>query len=138
MIATFKLRKAQDGLTGARAFAASMDTLAFEPADKEKKASSFLYVGLSGDKGFCGAINSSIVRAVRDNCNLELAAGATKETTKIIIMGERGRGGLERFFKDHFTVIKPRLFSSLFFSCARVSAITLFCSCTNSHLPLLR
>jgi F0F1-type ATP synthase gamma subunit len=67
-------------------------------------ASSVLYVGLFGDKGFCGAINSSIVRSVRDNTNKFKAEGGTTETAKIMIMGERGRGGLERHFKNRFTV----------------------------------
>lgn len=102
MIATFKLRKAQTALSSSRNFAAAMDTIGFEPTTEPASVKSHLFVGLSADKGFCGAINSSIVRAVRDKCNGEIQGGL--EEPKIMIIGERGRGGLERLFKDYFTV----------------------------------
>lgn len=102
MIATFKLRKAQTALTSARDYTRVMDQLEFKPADEEKVAKSQLFIGLSADKGFCGAINSSIVRGVRDATNAAVQGGL--ETAKIMCVGERGRGGLERMFKQYFTI----------------------------------
>lgn len=102
MIATFKLRKAQDNLTSARNFARSMDELNFIPEALEKEnPKKNLFVGLTADKGFCGAINSSIVRAVRDKINAGTQAG-TLEEPSIIVVGERGKGGLERLFKQFY------------------------------------
>lgn len=102
MIATFKLRKAQTALSSARDYARVMDAVDFKPADENKVAKSQLFIGLSADKGFCGAINSSIVRGVRDGCNKALERGLEK--AKIMCIGERGRGGLERTFKNYFTL----------------------------------
>lgn len=103
MIATFKLRKAQDNLISARNFARSMDEIEFNPESKKGDvAKGHLFLGLTADKGFCGAINSSIVRAIRDRINGDLEKNTGLEDPKVMVIGERGKGGLERLFKEHF------------------------------------
>ena len=56
---------------------------------------STVIVPVSADKGFCGAINSSIVRDVKKT----IAAG-TRSNYQIVSVGEKGTQGLTRPFPD--------------------------------------
>lgn len=100
MVAVCKLRVAQESLEKARNFSRAMDTVKFEPKE-EKKVSNQLWLGISSDRGLCGAINSSISRGVRDS--ILKAQGEGVENVKVMLVGEKCKQGLERMFGKNFT-----------------------------------
>lgn len=99
MVAVCKLRVAQENLEKARAFSRSVDDLGVEP--KDDKFDSHLWVGISSDRGLCGAINSSVTRSIRESVKGQKANGM--ENVKVVLMGEKVKQGLERLMKEHFT-----------------------------------
>lgn len=101
MVAVCKLRVAQENLADARNFQAALDTIDFAPKDQPKPKSQ-LWIGISSDRGLCGAINSSISRGVRDS--ILKAQGEGVEDVKIVLIGEKCKQGLERQFKKSFQV----------------------------------
>jgi F-type H+-transporting ATPase subunit gamma len=100
MVAVCKLRVAQENLEKSRVFARAVDGVDFKPADAEKKAKSKMWVGISSDRGLCGAINSSISRGIRDSIYAAEKEGV--EEFKVVLIGEKCKQGLERLFKQHF------------------------------------
>lgn len=100
MVAVCKLRVAQENLEKSRLYARAVEEIDFKPADADKKPKSRLWVGISSDRGLCGAINSSISRAVRDDIYAAEKDGV--EEFKIVLIGEKCKQGLERLFKEHF------------------------------------
>jgi F-type H+-transporting ATPase subunit gamma len=105
MVAVCKLRVAQENLQSARNFQRAVGEVNFAPKDANADASKQLWIGISSDRGLCGAINSSISRSVRDSILREQAAGLgdTVENTKIMLIGEKCKQGLERQFGSNFT-----------------------------------
>lgn len=99
MVAVCKLRVAQENLDTARSFANGMDTVKFEPKEGTTPESR-AWIPISSDRGLCGAINSSIVRAVRDAILAAKREGM--EDIKLICIGEKAKQGLERMFGKHF------------------------------------
>jgi len=100
MVAVCKLRVAQENLQKARDFQRSVSSVKFEPKAKAANPPRQLWVGISSDRGLCGAINSSISRGVRDSILSAQADGC--EETKVLLIGEKCKQGLERQFKDNF------------------------------------
>lgn len=101
MVAVCKLRVAQETLAAARNFSAAVTDVDFKPKDDKTQAKKVLYIGISSDRGLCGAINSSISRGVRDAVWAGEEAGV--EESQILLIGEKAKQGLERIFKDNFT-----------------------------------
>ena len=107
MVAAAKLRRAQEQATAARPYAQAMDkvmaTLAssFKGGTGPKLLSGTgsdkvqLVVVATGDRGLCGAFNSSIVREARRVIRAMLADG---KTVKILCVGRKGRDQLRRDF----------------------------------------
>lgn len=105
MVAVCKLRLAQENLAAARNFQQGMYELPFGAKDKDKKVDKKLWIGISSDRGLCGAINSSISRGIRDSINkMKASEGITNEDARIMLIGEKSRQGLERLFKNNFEV----------------------------------
>lgn len=98
MVAVCKLRAAQEQLDAARDFSAGFGKITPEVDQSTLKYEKPLYIGVTADKGLCGAINSSIVRAIRDKVNDDDKGG------KIFVIGEKGKQGLERAFGKMFEV----------------------------------
>lgn len=94
MVAAVKLRTSQMRLDIAREF--SKDVEAIWEIENDDNAD--LVVGISADKGLCGAVNSSIIRKIRN----DLVASSGEAS--IMLLGEKARPGLERLFGDRFTV----------------------------------
>jgi len=103
MVAVCKLRVAQENLEKARAFQSSMNELNFAPKDDKAAAKDQLWIGISSDRGLCGAINSSISRGVRDSIYRAQEANSV-DNVKVLLIGEKCKQGLERLFKEQFTV----------------------------------
>lgn len=93
MVAACKLRKSQEALERARAFSKIND---FWPECNVEAPSKYLTVAISGDKGLCGGVNSSVVRAARDHI-YTYPEGAD---ASLIVYGEKAKQGLERLFAD--------------------------------------
>jgi len=95
MVAACKLKAAQEQLEAARDFQSSIGKAM---PKVEGTPENPLYVGISADKGLCGAINSSIVRSMRDDM-----VATENENASIFMIGEKAKQGLERQFGSQFT-----------------------------------
>lgn len=101
MVAVCKLRVAQNGLELARDFSRPMNDVKFAPKE-ERDPKSRMYIGISSDRGLCGAINSSISRGIRDAIYKNQEAGEQLENIQISLIGEKARQGLEKLFSTTF------------------------------------
>jgi len=90
MVAAVKLRGSQARLDVAREFSKDIEDI----WQVEDDSAEDLVVGISSDKGLCGAVNSSIQRLIRDDI--------MNGEQKVILFGEKARPGLERMFKERF------------------------------------
>lgn len=102
MVAACKLRGAQEVLSVSRTFKTSLDTL-WKAPKVPPKVESQTWVGISSDRGLCGAINSSIVRGVRDSILKANAENKELQKKDIVLYGEKCKQGLERLFAPHFS-----------------------------------
>jgi len=106
MVAVSKLRRAQSAVEAARPYARRMETvLANLAAGVPPGATSLPLLGgngadkihllivCTGERGLCGAFNTSIVRLARERANA-LAAG--DKTVKILCIGKKGYDQLRR------------------------------------------
>jgi F-type H+-transporting ATPase subunit gamma len=109
MVAAAKLRRAQMAAEAARPYAQRMDAvlanLAGAVADPRQappllggtgREDTHLLVVCTGERGLCGAFNSSISRLARERANALLAEG---KTVKIICVGRKGYDILKRNFE---------------------------------------
>lgn len=107
MVAAAKLRRAQEQAMAARPYAQAMDKVMATLASSFKGGSGpkllsgtgsdkvQLVVVATGDRGLCGAFNSTIVREARRVIRAMLADG---KTVKILCVGRKGRDQLRRDF----------------------------------------
>ncbi len=111
MVASAKLRKAQEAAQSSRPYAVRMGKvltglgLAYAKRDDAPKLlggtgndQTHLLVVATAERGLCGGFNSSISRLARDHANELLANG---KTVKIITIGKKGNDALKRVFKDN-------------------------------------
>jgi len=100
MVASAKMKKSEDSLKIARAWAGNI-TDVFVPAKQELSSSStYLLVPLCSDRGLCGSINSSITRELRKVISQYKTEG---KNFKIVAYGEKGRSSLDRVYAQHFS-----------------------------------
>lgn len=90
MVAAVKLRSSQTRLEISRVFAQDIENV-WETEDDSPED---MVVGISADRGLCGAVNSNIIRRMRD----DIMGGEQQ----IMLFGEKARPGLERLFSDRF------------------------------------
>lgn len=100
MVAAAKLRGSQRSLEVARSFYNGISG-AFPKITEDVPVTKRMWVGVSADKGLCGSINGSIVRAIRDDIN-EKAQNVPDKS--ILLYGLKGAQGLERQFGRYITV----------------------------------
>ena len=107
MVAVSKLRRAQAAAEAARPYAERMETvltnLAGGPGAQGPRLltgsgadQTHLLLVCSGERGLCGAFNTSIARLARDRANALIAQG---KTVKIICVGKKGYDQLRRNFE---------------------------------------
>ena len=122
LVSSSKLKSVEDALFRGRAFGESiLNAVSVDPPkdDGKKKdedsllgmftdtTKRHLCVVLTTDRGLCGAVNSSLARAIRR----ELAAAAkAKANVKVITLGDKGRAQIAR----DFVPIMSRTFDQLF------------------------
>jgi len=107
MVAAAKLRRAQEQAMAARPYAEAMDKIlaslgaSFKGGLGPRLISGtgsdqvHLLIVATGDRGLCGAFNSTIVREARRTIRALLAQG---KTVKIFCVGRKGRDQLRRDF----------------------------------------
>ncbi|HTR84388.1 MAG TPA: F0F1 ATP synthase subunit gamma [Reyranella sp.] len=106
MVAAAKLRRAQEQATAARPYAQAMDKVLAALGQSFKGTGPKLLAGTgsdkvqlvvvaTGDRGLCGAFNSSIVREARRFIRSLINEG---KTVKILCVGRKGRDQLRRDF----------------------------------------
>jgi len=98
VVATVKLRAAQEALMVARFFQHSLAGVV-KPTGKLPVVKKQLWVGMSSDRGLCGGINSSIARGIRDSI-LETPPELTDRG--IVLYGDKCRTGLNTQFGHLF------------------------------------
>jgi len=108
MVASAKVRRAQDGLAAAREFSKGVvemfPDVPVEDLESSKKAvvaegegktGGFLVLAVTPDRGLCGSVNGSIVRATRARGLHHQKVG---RPMSLVGLGEKTRAGLERLF----------------------------------------
>ncbi len=111
MVASAKLRKAQEAAESSRPYAVRMGTvlngLGAAYADREDAPKLLggtgndkihLLIVATAERGLCGGFNSSIARLARDHANKLISEG---KTVKIITIGKKGNDILKRLFPDN-------------------------------------
>jgi F-type H+-transporting ATPase subunit gamma len=110
MVAAAKLRRSQEALETARQFSKALTAAWPDPTKKtgeDAKAAADAaaastgkkaIIGITSDRGLCGAVNSVVIRAIKAKFN---AADKTNAPT-IVLFGEKSRAGLERTFGQYF------------------------------------
>lgn len=111
MVASAKLRKAQEVAEAARPYAERMDTVlaglgaAYKGREDAPKLlggtgndQTHLLIVATAERGLCGGFNSSIARLARDHANKLISEG---KTVKIFTVGRKGHDVLRRLFADH-------------------------------------
>jgi F-type H+-transporting ATPase subunit gamma len=106
MVAVSKLRRAQAAAEAARPFAERVETVLSNLAGAGASAGqaprllagtgaeqTHLLIVCTGERGLCGAFNTSIVRLAREKANALAAAG---KTVKILCVGKKGYDQLRR------------------------------------------
>jgi len=106
MVAVSKLRRAQAAVEAARPYALRMETVLANLAAGSPPGSApqpllggngssktHLLIVCTGERGLCGAFNTSIVRLARERAN---ALAAEDKTVKILCIGKKGYDQLRR------------------------------------------
>src|SRR3954451_18974359 len=109
MVAASKLRRAQAAAEAARPFAERMDAVVGNIAGAAAGSANaprllagtgddkgHLLLVCTGERGLCGAFNSSIVRLARERANTLMAQG---KDVKIYCVGRKGYDQLRRYFE---------------------------------------
>src|SRR6202163_362389 len=109
MVAASKLRRAQTAAEAARPYAEKMNTVISNIANSAAGSpgtpallagtgndQAHLLLVCTGERGLCGAFNTSIVRLAREKANALIAEG---KTIKIICVGKKGYDQLRRTFE---------------------------------------
>ena len=129
MVAAAKLRKAQQAAEAARPYAERMETvltrlatsLAGDPNAPKLLGGTgndnmHLLVVATGERGLCGAFNSSIARLARDHASRLKREG---KTVKILCVGKKGYDILRRQFPDEIQEVVEVKAKQLTFSVAQ-------------------
>ncbi|CAI9578606.1 unnamed protein product [Staurois parvus] len=102
MVAAAKYSKAERELKPARVYgtgALALYDKAEIKAPEDKK--NHLIIGVSSDRGLCGAIHTSVAKAIKSE--ISSLAGSGKEV-KVIGIGDKLRGLLQRTHGNHFLI----------------------------------
>ncbi|KAG8458861.1 hypothetical protein KFE25_004195 [Diacronema lutheri] len=96
MVAASKLRGAQTRMEASRPFVGSSPAALKEALDtSEAKSEKHFFLPISSDKGLCGGVNSSVVKATKAMVSRAKEAG---ESTQLFIVGSKARDALVRDF----------------------------------------
>jgi len=99
MVAAAKLKHDERRMVNSMPFVRPVQDL-FERLPREEKAGPTTFVGVTSDKGLCGAINSSVAKLARFGITEEEAKG---NTCKYLGLGAKGIAALKRTYGDRFS-----------------------------------
>ncbi|MDX2113866.1 MAG: F0F1 ATP synthase subunit gamma [Alphaproteobacteria bacterium] len=111
MVAAAKLRRAKEAAENARPYAEAMEHMIASLAASQRDTSTnpflvgtgkqdkILLVVATGDRGLCGAFNSSIVRSARRKARELVAQG---KQVKLLYVGRKGRDMMRLEFQPYF------------------------------------
>jgi len=106
MVAAAKLRRSQDALEGSRAFAkaitAAWPDVELKGDEIKSDVKGRALIGITSDKGLCGAVNSVVIRAIKARLNALSQQEKDSNPPQVVLLGEKARLGLERVYKDFF------------------------------------
>jgi len=100
MVAAAKLKHDQKRMENGLPFVAPVQAL-FERLPREEKSGPICYLGVTGDKGLCGGVNSAVAKAVKLGLQEEEAKG---NAVKIMGVGQKGPASLKRLYGDRFSI----------------------------------
>jgi F-type H+-transporting ATPase subunit gamma len=108
MVAAAKLRRSQEALEVARDFSKSITALWPDPEKKtgeskteEKKTGNRAIIGITSDRGLCGAVNAVVIRDIKGRLN-NLSEADKANPPTVCLYGEKARIALERQFSQYF------------------------------------
>jgi len=87
----------------------------FSPVPEFDKTKKTLFIVLTSDRGLCGSVNSTVIRAVKNH----FKRGVLPPQTELVVIGDKGKVGLFREFNQRFRLTvndldkKPLQFSNL-------------------------
>jgi len=97
MVASVKLRRAQERMMRSRPYAHSLDELlghvaakidrSLHPLLKEREPKSVCYVVISGDRGLAGSFNANITKRAKSEIDAQIAEG---KSVSMIAVGRKG------------------------------------------------
>jgi F-type H+-transporting ATPase subunit gamma len=134
MVATAKLRRAQDNIISARPYARKMNDLlrhlvtkidpGLHPLLAQRKAENILLVVVTGDRGLCGAFNSNIIRKTIELIETKYKENYANGNLKLMCIGKKGQ---MLFSKRVYTILEDwvGIFNNLQFHHAQDIAKTI-------------
>merc|ERR1712023_504355 len=102
MVAAARMKSAEARMERVRPFSRVGKSM-IESAPADVESGKELVVVLTSDRGLCGGINSSLIRAVRHHI------ASTKNECKVIVCGEKGKAGLQRLHSQDFVLTATEL-----------------------------
>jgi len=111
MEASAKLRRLEDRLKVARAFAEDLEGIWSIPEEPLSKDKDFLMCIVASDRGLCGSFNASLGREGKREMDKIVKAS---KSAKVVLIGSTTQAGMEREFREQmFTVFdqpfKPKI-----------------------------
>jgi len=102
MVAAARMKSAEARMERVRPFSRVGKSM-IESAPADVESGKELVVVLTSDRGLCGGINSSLIRAVKHHI------ASTKNECKVIVCGEKGKAGLQRLHSQDFVLTATEL-----------------------------
>jgi len=99
MVAASKLKHDERNMNIAMPFVKPVQDL-FNRLPREDTAGTATFLGITGDKGLCGGVNTNVCKLVRNGTNEEESKG---NAVKVMLTGKKGVGTLKRLYGDRFT-----------------------------------
>jgi len=110
MVASVKLRRAQEQMMRARPYAHSLDELlghvaakidrSLHPLLAEREPKNVCYVVLTGDRGLAGSFNANLTKRAKNEIDAQIAEGRTVSTITV------GRKGYEFFQRRGYDLLE--------------------------------
>lgn len=100
MVAAAKLRQVERLLDGARKFSQPLQDGWPKDEREDLPIKKHLIVPMTGDRGLCGAVNSSVVKSCKALLEVDKEAG---RDVNIFSLGDKAKAGLERLHGDYIS-----------------------------------
>lgn len=132
MVSAAKLRRAQDAITQMRPYAEKLQEMLSSiisssegdlggELSKERDIDKVLFIVVTSDRGLCGAFNTNIVKAAKEQIAAKYAAQEAAGNISVLPLGKKG---MEAFQREGFTIEDAfwNIFSDLSFENVKKAA----------------